>query len=234
MLNQNYFPTAETDRVAWLLHYAHKLPEHASALGIYQPELTDTLADINFAVWTMTVWNPAIQQEALRATAVKNAVLTGTGVDNVVIPGHSQFDNPPQPRPPGVLNRIFAQVQRIKNSTGYTEAIGIDLGIVGSGSSAAQAAHPFPEFTASVERGANGERVKIVFTKYTHDGVAVESRRNDGPWESLGVALVKPWYDERPLLDGKTPEVREYRLRWQDKNDAHGEFSPVQHVTVAP
>jgi hypothetical protein len=88
-------------------------------------------------------------------------------------------------------------------------------------------------FTAS-ERGATIERVKMVFTKYGHDGVSIDSRRNNGAWEFLAIAMVKPWYDERPLLDPSTPEIREYRMRWWDKGQANGEFSPVQKVTVGP
>jgi len=235
MTSQSYFPTSESEQVAWLLHYSLKLPEYGLNYGVSAQEIEETQADINFAVWVMTAWNPAIQQEALQATSVKHLVLNGSGYGNVVIPSHSQFENIPVSRPPGVFNRIFAQVQRIKGSAGYTESVGIDLGIIGSAHASMQTAnHAYPEFSASVERGANAARVRIAFTKYQHDGVAVESRRNDGPWEAIGIALVKPWFDIRPLVDGKTPEVREYRLRWFDKNDAHGEFSPVQHVTVGP
>jgi hypothetical protein len=44
--------------------------------------------------------------------------------------------------------------------------------------------------------------------------------------------MSKPWHDERALLVANTPEVREYRLRWCDKDKVSGTFSPVQKVVV--
>ena len=73
-----------------------------------------------------------------------------------------------------------------------------------------------------------------VVTLMGHDGISIESRRNNGAWEFLAIAMVKPWYDERPLLEPSAPEIREYRLRWWDKGQANGEISPVQKVTVGP
>jgi hypothetical protein len=34
------------------------------------------------------------------------------------------------------------------------------------------------------------------------------------------------------LVEPKLPEVREYRLRWWDKGEPNGEFSPVQKIVV--
>jgi hypothetical protein len=132
-------------------------------------------------------------------------------------------------RIPGVFTRISTLVQKIKLSPNYTDSIGQDLSIIGVQDNTS---HLIPEFTVSTERGTDGERVKLIFTKYGHDGVYIECRRNDGSWEVLGVAMVKPWYDERPLLVANTPESREYRLRWWDKGSANGEQTPVQKVTV--
>ena len=53
-------------------------------------------------------------------------------------------------------------------------------------------------------------------------------------WMFLGVALVSPWIDERPVQAPTVPEVREYRLCWYANNKIGGEFSPIQKVTVAP
>jgi hypothetical protein len=231
MANQAYFPATEAERVVWLAHYSAKLPIHGPTCGLSPEEIAATQADIAFLIWILQTWNPAIQQNALEATAYKNLVATGNGGNVVPVPVVAVYGTPREPRPPGVLNRVFNQVQRIKISAGYIPAIGQDLGVIGSQDSTE---HPIPEFTASVERGATAQRVKIAFTKYGHDGVSVECRRNGGAWEVIGIAMVKPWYDERPLLVADTPEVREYRLRWWDKGEANGEYSAVQKVTVGP
>ncbi|MFZ4703027.1 MAG: hypothetical protein ACOYMG_23525 [Candidatus Methylumidiphilus sp.] len=89
-----------------------------------------------------------------------------------------------------------------------------------------------PEFSLSFEQGPEVHRVSISFTKYGHDGVWIESRINNGEWLSLGADNSKPHYDTRPLIDPNLPEVREYRLRWWDKGEPNGEFSPVQKIVA--
>jgi hypothetical protein len=76
--------------------------------------------------------------------------------------------------------------------------------------------------------------VDIAFTKYTHQGVYIESRRNGGAWEFLAIDTEKPYTDERPLLNPAQPEVREYRLRFWDKGTPNGPWSEVQKISVAP
>ena len=72
----------------------------------------------------------------------------------------------------------------------------------------------------------------IDFKKYGHDGIWIESRINGGEWAFLAIDTVKPYYDERPLAPGNTHETREYRMRWWDKSEAHGEWSSVQKAVV--
>jgi hypothetical protein len=82
--------------------------------------------------------------------------------------------------------------------------IGRDLGIIGSHDSTM---HLVSEFTAVTDRG---------------------------PTIEIGIAMFKPWYDERELETPNTAEVREYRLRWWDKGFAYDDYKPVQRVTVGP
>ena len=88
------------------------------------------------------------------------------------------------------------------------------------------------DLSASLEQGDGSQRVRLSYTKHGHDGVHIESRRNDGEWEFLAVNNVKPHLDNRPLLVANTPEHREYRIRYWDKGKPNGEYSAVQRVTV--
>jgi hypothetical protein len=124
---------------------------------------------------------------------------------------------------------VFAQIARIKNSPGYNDYIGNELGIIAIPDTTD---HPWPEFSLSFEQGPEVHRVSISFTKYGHDGVWIESRINNGEWLALGADNSKPHYDTRPLIDPALPEVREYRLRWWDKGEPNGEFSPIQKIVV--
>ena len=227
----NYFPTSEASRIIWLTNFSTKLQAHATVLALNPPELALTLTDITYYVWLIQTWYPGIQQSAFEATAYKNLIANGSNSPLCALPIHAAI-TPPTPIPvPGVLTRLANLVARIKIGTGYTESIGLDLGVIGTED---VSEHLTPDYTVSTERGEHIEQANISFTKYRHDGVYIEGRRNQGDWEFLGVAMVKPWLDTRPLLALLSPEIREYRLRWWDKGAANGELSAVQRVTVGP
>ena len=73
----------------------------------------------------------------------------------------------------GLLLRLFAFVQTIKASPNYTEAIGLQLGILGAEDAAE---NPLPTFTLKVERGDGCQCVKVIFKKYGRQGVVIFSR----------------------------------------------------------
>ena len=90
-----------------------------------------------------------------------------------------------------------------------------------------------PKFTAEIIVGAGGaQQGRINFTKYTHQGVYVESRRGGSAWEFLAIDTERPYVDERPLVVAGTPEVREYRLRYWDKGTPNGPWTDVAKITV--
>lgn len=228
---QPYYPRPESEQVTWLTNYRSRIVVDAPACGIDSDEVTDTQADLVFLIWLMQTWNPTIQQYSKAATAYKTQLATGTspGGATVPIPVASSFGTSPPVRPPGVLTRLFNQVARIKLNSGYTEAIGQSLRIIGT---EVTVEHPYPVFTLTIKQGATSQQVQIDFTKFTHDGVYIESRRNTGAWEFLAIDTVKPYVDDRPLLVAATAETREYRMRWWDKGEPTGDWSPAQKVTV--
>lgn len=231
MPNQPYIPADEANRSIWLSHFAAKLPLHAPTLGIDKNEIDAILSGIAFFDWIVHTWNPTVQKNALEATAYKNMIASGTAQQIQPLPGHVVFDQQPAVCMPGILNRLANLVQRIKLSPGYNESIGQDLGIVGTQNIIT---HPVPEFSLVYDRSDGKDRVKIAFTKYEHEGISINGRRNNGEWEHLGIATTKPWHDDRPLLTAGLSEMREYRLCWWDKNYANGDYSPIQIITVGP
>jgi hypothetical protein len=131
----------------------------------------------------------------------------------------------------GALSRIFALVQMIKVQPTYTEELGLQLGVVGAVDSTE---HPIPSFTLKVERGSGCQCVKLSYALYEHDAVVIQSRRNGGTWETLGIGITSPFLDERPLVNPAQAEVREYRLQFFEGTKPMGDVSPVQTVSVAP
>ncbi|WP_295446709.1 hypothetical protein [uncultured Thiodictyon sp.] len=229
MRTRHYFPQAETDRINWLKHYIARLLKHGPRLGLGAEEMAATQADIDYLIWVFVIWNPAIQQYSVDATTAKGFLTTGTDDDPVQLPTLAAFADPPPAVLPGVFNRLFNQVQRLKLHPAYTEAIGQDLGILGSSGIPDEAP---PTFTLTVEKLSDRTRVCIDYPKHGHGGVVVDSRINQGDWLPLGHFTQKTIHDDRALVVAGTPESRDYRLRWWDKDEAHGEWSLVQTVLV--
>jgi hypothetical protein len=229
MSSNSFFPSTEAGQIVWLTNYALKLPVNAAGCGISEAEITSTVNDVGYYVWMLQHWHPAVQRDAKEATVFKQLMVSGNGSDSASFPQLTSFPEPPPMPAPGIQKRLFSQIARIKASLNYNEAVGQNLGIIALSNTVE---HPVPEFTATVELGAVGSRVRIDFNKYGHDGIWIESRINGGEWAFLAIDTVKPYLDERPLLAGNIHETREYRLCWWDKSEAHGEWSAVQKVVL--
>jgi hypothetical protein len=229
MKPEPFVPRTETELIVWLSNYSAKLPVHGAACGLDAAEITAIQHDIATLIWVLQCWLPAVRQEGQSATAFKTQLVSGSGNAVLTLPTLPAFANAPTLCLPGVMPRVLGQVARIKVHPGYSEAIGRDLGIIGTSTAAADLP---PDLTARVEQGNGQQRVVLTYTKRGHAGAHIESRRNGGPWEFLGINVVKPHVDERPLLVAGTPEVREFHVRYWDKGEAVGEYSQVAKVTV--
>ncbi len=229
MTANSFFPSNEADQIVWLTNYVAKLPVNGSICDISGDEITRTQTDIAYQLWLLKDYRPATRRDMTEINTFIALMLNGGNGDGSIHPSPSTFPAPPPIPAPGIQKRLFSQVARIKASTHYTEDIGRNLNIL---STVVKVDHPIPEFNAVVELGAEGSRVRIDFKKYGHDGIWIESRINSGDWAFLAIDTVKPYLDERPLSVADTHEVREYRIRWWDKSQPHGEWSTSQKVIV--
>ncbi len=228
---QRYFPTRTAEQVLWLLNFRTKLPAHESALALTSEQLATAVADAGWVAYVLGTWEGAVRVFPKAASASIEQVQHGDGA-----PALPTFTAPPLPEgvvpvANGALERIFAQVARIKLSTGFTPAIAQDLGVA---TLPPGPARPVPKFRLDVEDGTEGQAVRISFSKYGHQAVVIESRRAGGPAEALPLAGQSPYTDSRPLLVAGQPEVREYRLRFWDKGEPNGPWTPWREIAVAP
>ena len=232
MRRQIYFPGRIGEQPNWLLNLANKLTIYGPSLSIPNPELNACMDDAKWCAYLLGLWLEAVRAFSPATTDKVNEALMGTGNTVITLPTFTAPALPAgaSPQNPGVLARIFAMVARIKKDPAYDEAMGTDLGIVG----AEETVHAVPKFTTSVQRIGAMEVVRLGFYKYAHDGVYMESRRNGGAWEMLGIDTESPYTDERPLLNPAAPEVREYRMCFWDKGTPNGDWTDVAKVTVSP
>jgi len=232
MKRQAYFPILIAEQPEWFNNFA-KINGYAAALDHDPFVVAERVKDTKFCGYVVGDWLTAVRTHGTAATAGIEVLFTGTGVDPYVLPGFTAPVLPVGvvPVPPGALDRIFAYVQIIKNSAGYTEAIGQDLRIIGS---AAPPSPDVPTFDLVLEMGTGCHCVRVRFRKYGHMGVYIVSRRNAGVEEVLGIDTASPYLDERPLLVAGAPEIREFRMRFWDDGAPVGDWTPWQKVTVSP
>ena len=233
MKRQPYFPRIVSERPDWFANFATQLPIANATLALPAATVTAFVNEARFCQYASGPWLTGGREFGPASTASLEELFNGSGVDPYVLPVFTPPALPAGVTPvaPGALTRIFAFVQTIKATPTYTEAIGLQLGIVGPEDATE---HPLPEFTVNVERGGGCECVKIVFKKFGRQGVVIHSKRGGAAWEMLAIDLASPYLDERPLLVAGQPEVREYRLQFHDDAAATGGFTDVVSVNVAP
>jgi len=102
--------------------------------------------------------------------------------------------------------RKFAK--RVKGHRNYTEALGIQLGIVGAEDTTDMTVAQPTLVANPLPHGA----VEIAFNKSKADGVNLYSQREgDAGFAFLARDTASPYVDNRALLQAGKPEVRKYR-----------------------
>lgn len=233
MKRQHYFPRTQSARPEWFANFAIQLPLANTALGLDAGEVSDAVADARYLEYAAGAWLTAVREFGLAATSALDDLYDGPGPDPFVLP---TFATPALPSGvtavgAGALQRLTGFVQAVKAASTYSEAIGLQLGVVGA---EAATENPVPTFSLVVERGESSEVVRVKFRKFGRPGVAIYSRRGGGAWALLAIDLSSPYLDARPLLVPNAPEVREYRLQYYEAESPVGDFTAIESVTVAP
>lgn len=236
MKRQLYYPARAGEQLLWLKNFRDKLLQHAATLSLTSQTLDSALADLAWLIFFKSEIIGRVRRHALACSQVERDLMSGKGTNVVTVP---PFEMPPPPAgvppvKPGALDRIFKLVATIKHTRGYTVEMGHDLGIVGNHHRLADPAAP--AFKLTLVRGATSEGVRGKFSRFGHTAVWVETRRGGGDFETLGHGVFPGtvFEDFRPLLDPTLPEIREYRLRFWDKGEPNGEWTPVATVAVSP
>ena len=89
-MSTSYFPSTESARLAWAIHYRDMIAVHGPIMGLSAEEIAATQSDLNFYIWLLHDWYPTLQADAKAATTYKSYIAIGVGT----IP-----QPPPLPRP---------------------------------------------------------------------------------------------------------------------------------------
>jgi hypothetical protein len=219
----------------WYRNFTARFAAHATALGFSQADVAAVQADDAMLSYLVGDLLPTYTSALQARTAYKNRIKDGPlGSPGGSLPPAPPSAAAPAAVAPGVVPRLRQLVARIKAAPGYTEAIGFDLGIVGTDAGGSNAPTLSAKPTVKAHAIANSQ-VRIDFSKEKFDGVLIESRRaGETGWTSLGTDNFSPFLDTRPLLEAGKPEVREYRLRYLQRDEPVGDWTDIITATARP
>ena len=134
MKRNSYYPGRVAQQIIWLENFRNKLPGYKTTLGLTDAQVNGAVADARWLIYLLVSWLPAARAWAQSCTDAIKEAQNGTGGSPQSLPVFTP-PAPPSgvvPVNPGALGRIFALVQTIKDSSGTTDPIETDLGLVGS------------------------------------------------------------------------------------------------------
>jgi len=228
-----WLPTTEAQRLIWLQNFALKLALYVGTAGVAAGDVTNANGWRDFYQWILnrSAQINTVKQDVNRWKLIYTNASIGTPLDALpVSPVYPIVVTPIGfTLSAGMWPQIFALAERIRNTAGYTPAIGEDLGIVGS-SGGGELGDPVFQAIAQ----PNSE-TRLNWVKGSSEGVLIESQRvGEMTWTVMGTDRFSPYVDGRtPLVSGQ-PEVRRYRIRYLDGDDPVGNYSPVVTVTTTP
>lgn len=222
-----YYPKEESQQLLWFTNLRSKLPGYATTIEISPAALAACLNDLDNLIYWWQELVPSARAYAKSVTSSRDLLAAGTG-SNPVVPTAPDSSTPPATSVlPGALSRLFEAIGDWKRAPGCTSAIRKDLGITGPEAPV----HADPPVLKLRMQGTGW--VEMNFSRWEHDGVWIESRRQGAEvWAYLAIDTARPFKDERPNLPGQASEWREYRACWWDDATPTLAFGPVLRVNV--
>jgi hypothetical protein len=232
MKRNTYYPPAQPAQIVWLTNYANKIQILGPGLGLTPAQIAAIVADCLWLIYLLQAWLPATRNWSQTGTNTLADAQTGDGSTLMVLP---VFVAPTLPAGvvavnTGALNRIFAQVQDIKNSGKCSDTDAATLGITGSEQPGPDWTTLQPVFTVSIVGGQ-------VVIKWNWGGYSafldcceIQVDRNDGKgWVLLTIDTTPGYTDTQPFPAAHT--VWTYRAIYQVDDARVGVWS--QPVSIA-
>lgn len=223
MAKSHYLPRTDQERVVWLNNFSAKFAVYASGFGLAS-EVAGVAKDAAMFAYTVAmVENSTTTKE--QWVDFKNLMRNGTptqlAVPIIVPPAPPAA---PAAIPAGIFPRTGQLVQRIKNSPSYTEAIGKDLGIIGS----EQLATSSVEMKPVLKLVMKGGQVEIQWVKGDADALHIESDKGTG-WQFLAVDTIPHYTDSTRIT---TASSWKYRAMYIVNDELVGQWSAVESIAV--
>ena len=237
MKRQKYYPARIAEQVAWLQNFANKLAGHAPGLGVSVAECAAGIAAARWLIYVLGSWLPGVRTGQKSCTDAAEQAQTGTTGAVLVLPvitapplpGASGGLPAVVPVADGALTLIFDLVAEIKESDTYTDAIGLDVGIIGPEETGPDFATLQPAITAKV----SGSHVDLDWDWQGHgkflDMAELQVDRGSG-FVILAFDTTPGYTDTTPFP--ATATVWKYRAIYRVNDAQVGLWSATVNVTV--
>jgi len=229
-MSKDVMPRTEDGRKSWGDNMLLKFPPISSSVGFHAADTAAFLGDVTTMIFVIDSSQSA-QAESKAWTAFKNQMLEGVadGAIELPIPITTAPAVPAEMKGAGLIPRIRAAIAQIKTASGYTDAIGEQLRIVGDGADDLNPAEGKPGFKALPKFGS----VILDWKKGDFDGVVIESMRGtETSFSFLDKDYKSPFPDMRPNLVAGVPEVRRYRMIYLLDDQVVGVWSDEVVITT--
>ena len=225
----DFLDLSEAQLIPFFQNLATKLAVHEATLtSVTAADVTQAGSNRDVVINALNAVN-SIREDAKEYTQVKDVLLyalLGTALPTTpTATAWTALD--PITDIAGILAWTRALANRIKADSAYTQAIGEDLGIVGTGSA--------PGTDVPVLKGAAliGYAVEVGWVKAGHDGLKIQGQRaGETTWTDLATDNFSPYVDNRPPLVADTPEERRYRAAYTDNDLVTTGWSDTLVVTA--
>jgi hypothetical protein len=204
----DFIPPGDDARKTWATNFKHKLITQGPTVGLALPDIAAAGNKCDAIIGRIDL-----------KTAKKNewqASVTDAQVGNA-----ADFGD------------LRSTIAAFKTNSGYTDAIGQDLGVVG----------PADLFDPDTYQGELKDltltapgTVRVRFGKAggNVDAVHVYMRRQGtSQWIFLARDSQSPYFDTTPLAESGKPEIREYRVRGVIDDEEIGDYSATLQITVS-
>lgn len=202
-MKKNFFPAKDAALLVWSSNYKGKISLFTTEFVMGQQEVDDEEADCDLIVEAIKKAND--QRNALRAANEnKKAVIEAAG------------------------GRLKAAIGRHKKAVLYTDAIGRELELIGSGTEFNPEEYK-PVFTAIT---AGGD-VVVKFKKLGVQGINLYKRqKGKETWELISRATRSPYVFQPKLEETTKPEQWEFRAYGVIKDDEIGQPSNILELLL--
>ncbi len=230
MSTQYFLPGNDDERHTWGLNFSAKLPLYAAKYGISKEEVVAVEAGL---AWfgAILAYQKAFVTFGNNITAYKlalrNGLAKGATLSPLSIPAPKLPDGEPAP---GVFELVTSIAGRIKNTRGYAEADGKDLGIIG-----AEIVPPdYNTLTPALKvTKGNGGHPELKWGKQQMPQLEICVDRGEGKgWETVVTSNQAHFLDQHPLPAAGSSAVWRYKAIYKLKDVQTGQWCEPVSISV--